>query len=284
MELASITLDDPFAGVELGYVDRGPRGAGRTVLCVHGLTRNARDFDVLARSLARRGARVIAVDVVGRGRSSWLPDPAGYALPTYAGHLIRFLERLEVREVDWIGTSMGGLIGMLLASGGGGPIRRLVLNDVGPFIPAAALQQIGTYLGLDRTFADLDALDSHLRLIHAGFGPLTDAQWRHLATHGARQTADGWRLAYDPAIRVPFLDAAAGDIDLWDIWDGIACPTLVLHGEDSALLLGHTAEEMRRRGPKAEIVHFGGVGHAPALMADDQVAAVETWLDLPTAR
>ena len=280
MKLASLSLGEPFDGVELGYVDWGAPTAERTVVCVHGLTRNARDFDALARALAGRGARVLSVDMVGRGRSSWLASPEDYALPTYVGHLGRLLERLEIARVDWIGTSMGGLIGMAIAAGETSPIDRLVINDIGPFVPKAGLQQIQDYLGLDQRFESLAVLETHLRTIHASFGPLSDAQWRHLAEHSARRTADGWRLHYDPEIRVPFADLADDDVDLWELWDKIACPTYVLHGADSIILPLATTEQMSARGPEAQIAHFAGIGHAPALMADDQIRTVARWLDL----
>jgi pimeloyl-ACP methyl ester carboxylesterase len=273
-----IRLDEPIAEVKLAWLDWGPEDAARTIVCVHGLTRNARDFDALAVSLATRGARVLAVDVPGRGRSSWLPDPAAYAVPTDAAQLGKLLERLGLASVDWVGTSMGGLIGMALAAGEASPIERLVLNDIGPFVPRAALEQIRTYVGLDPLFADLAALEAYLRRVHAGFGRLGDSQWRHMAEHGARRTAEGWRLAYDPRIREPFLAGADADIELWDLWEQIACPTLVLRGVESTLLTQATAEAMRARGPKAELVLIPETGHAPALMTEDQIEIVRGWL------
>ena len=160
------------------------------MVCVHGLTRNGRDFDHLAAVLSA-DARVICPDIVGRGRSDRLADPEHYALPTYIAHMIQLIERLGLDQVDWVGTSMGGLIGMGVAVADAAKIRRLVLNDVGPFLPKAALERINTYLGLDLRFADLAALEAHLRAIHAGFGPLSDAEWRHLAEHSALARADG---------------------------------------------------------------------------------------------
>jgi len=250
------------------------------VVCVHGLTRNARDFDALARALSDR-ARVLCVDVAGRGRSDWLADPAEYRVDVYARHLLRLLELEGARRVDWVGTSMGGLIGMAIAAGERSPIERLVLNDIGPFVPKEALGFIGSYLGLDLLFPTVEALEQHLRLIHAPFGPLTDEEWAHLARHSSRALPEGGvRLVYDPAIRVPFDTAAAEDMDVWPLYDRIACPTLVLRGTESRLLLPETAEEMTRRGPKARLVTFPGVGHAPALMAADQIEAVRGFLDL----
>jgi pimeloyl-ACP methyl ester carboxylesterase len=275
-----LPLGAPFEDVTLGYREWGTPEATRTVVCVHGLTRNAADFAGLGAALGARGARVLAVDVVGRGDSSWLADPSAYAVPTYAGHLVRWLQRLELERVDWVGTSMGGLVGMVLAASERPPMARLVLNDVGPFVPKAALEEIGAYLAKEMRFADLAEVEAHLRTIHAGFGPLSDAQWRRLAETSVVADGDGWRLHYDPAIRVPYEDLAADDIDLWELYDRIAVPTLVLHGSESPLLDLATCEAMSRRGPRAEIRHFAGVGHAPALLADDQIQAVAGWLGL----
>jgi pimeloyl-ACP methyl ester carboxylesterase len=280
MERKSLALGEPFGELTLSYLDWGDPGAARTVVCVHGLTRNARDFDVLAEAFAARGRRVLAVDVAGRGGSDWLADPGQYAVPVHAAQLARFLEPLGLSGVDWIGTSMGGLIGIVLAAGERPPMARLVLNDIGPFVAQGAMEQIRGYLGLDLRFKDLAELEAHLRLIHAGFGRLTDAQWRALALHGGRETPKGLRLHYDPAIREPFLAAAAEDIDLWELWDRIRCPTFVLRGAESGLLAAATLEAMRRRGPPVEAVTLDGVGHAPALMSGEQIAIVERWLAL----
>jgi pimeloyl-ACP methyl ester carboxylesterase len=278
MQEKSLALEGPFAGLDLAYLDWGEPGAARIVVCVHGLTRNAHDFDTLAAALATQGCRVVAVDVVGRGRSSWLADPRQYELEVYAAQFGQFLDRLGLVGVDWIGTSMGGLIGIILAAGERPPMARLVLNDIGPYVATATLAQIRGYLGLDLVFQDMAELEAHLRLIHAGFGQLSDAQWRALAERSSRRTAEGMRLHYDPAIREPFLAAVADDIDLWAYWDRISCPTLVLHGAESVLLTADILEQMRKRGPAIEVVSFPGVGHAPALMAPEQIATIENWL------
>ena len=280
MQQKSLSLGSDFADLELAYLDWGEQGASRTVVCVHGLTRNAHDFDVLAAALAARDCRVVAIDVAGRGCSGWLADPSRYEVPVYAAHLARFLDLLGLRDVDWIGTSMGGLIGMALAAGDTPPMTRLVVNDIGPFVADATLAQIRGYLGLDLVFKGMAELEAHLRLIHASFGQLTDAQWGALALHSSRATPEGLRLHYDPAIREPFIAAAEGNIDLWQLWDRIRCPTLVLHGAESVLLTGDVLDQMRQRGPAIEVVTFAGVGHAPALMSADQIAVIERWLEL----
>lgn len=280
MDVRTLEVDGPDRRYRMSYTAFGEPDAGRTIICVHGLTRNARDFDALARTLADKKAFVVCPDVVGRGHSEWLEDPEGYAVPAYAGHMLQLIQHLGASEVDWIGTSMGGLIGMGIAAMEQNPIRRLVLNDVGPFIPKTALERIGAYLGSSLAFDDMAGLEAHLRQVHAPFGPLSDEQWAHLAEHSAKRREDGrYVLGYDPKIAEPF--NAAGpveDLDLWPLWEGIRCPTLVLRGGESDLLLEETARQMTTRGPKAELVTIDGVGHAPALMAPNQIETIEGWL------
>jgi pimeloyl-ACP methyl ester carboxylesterase len=235
---------------------------------------------VLAAALAEAGARVIAVDVPGRGRSSRLPDPNLYTPPSYALYLAAFCAKLGLARIDWVGTSMGGIIGMMLAANPATSIARLVLNDVGPFIDKGALDQIASYVGLDLRFDTLDELERHLRTIHAGFGALSDAQWRHMATHGARQDADGWRLSYDPAIRTPYAGRAAADVDMWPLWEQIRCPTFVLRGGESRILTAETARRMAETGPRAVVRTLPGIGHAPGLMDPEQVRIVKDFLVL----
>lgn len=263
----------PLAYVEWGRDD----GARPPVLCVHGLTRNGRDFDALASDLATAGRRVICPDVVGRGRSGWLANPALYGYPQYLADAAALIARVGAPAVDWVGTSMGGLIGMMLAAQPNTPIRRLVLNDVGPFVPKAALERIGGYVGGDPVFADLGGLEAHLRQVHAPFGPLTDAEWRHLASHSARRRPDGTLgLAYDPGIAAAFTGPMA-DVDLWMIWAQIWCPILVIRGEASDLLTAETAARMAAR-PDTTLLTIAGCGHAPALMAPDQIQPIRDWL------
>lgn len=276
MQIRRVRLEDQGGSLELSFTDRGPPDAAQTVVCVHGLTRNSRDFDQLAEALSA-DARVICPDMVGRGRSDRLADPERYVLPTYAGHMTQLIDRLGLDQVDWVGTSMGGLIGMAVAAAG--RVRRLVLNDVGPFLPKAALARIGQYLGQDHRFADLAALEAHLRVIHAGFGPLTDAQWRHLAEHSALVREDGTvALSYDPRLALAFKREPVEDVDLWPVWDRVRCPVLLLRGAGSDLLSAETAALMARRGPGATVVEIEGVGHAPALMAENQIQIVRNWL------
>jgi pimeloyl-ACP methyl ester carboxylesterase len=255
----------------------GPKGAP-TVLCVHGLTRNGRDFDALAEALSA-AFRVVCPDVAGRGKSEWLGDPADYGYPVYLADMAALIARLDVEEVDWVGTSMGGLIGMMLAARPDAPIRRMVINDIGPLIAKEGLARIASYVGRDPSFRDLAEIEATLRVVAASFGPLSDAQWRHLATHSVRTKPDGsLGFAYDPHIGDAFRAAPPDDVDLWHAWDAVRCPTLVIRGAESDLLRRADAEAMTRRGPRARLVEFSGIGHAPALMAQDQIAAIREFL------
>ena len=276
--LRDVAYLTPQGFVSLAYLEWGA-AAGRPVLCAHGLTRNARDFDMLARALAAAGRRVIAVDFPGRGRSAWLPHASDYAYPVYLSALAALMARLDASELDWVGTSMGGLAGMMLAAQPQTPIVRLIVNDVGPFVPKAALERIASYVGQRMRFASLAEVEAQLRVVAAPFGPLSDAQWRHLAVHSAVADAEGFRLHYDPAIGEAFRSSPPADVDLWPLWDRIACPTLVLRGAASDLLLPETAREMTLRGPRARVVEIAGCGHAPALMATDQIATIAAFLD-----
>lgn len=256
-------------------------GSGpRTIVCVHGLTRNGRDFDVLARDLAESlEARVVCPDVVGRGKSGWLRNPDLYGYPQYLADMAALIARLDVETVEWVGTSMGGLIGMLLAAQPDSPISRLVINDVGPFIPKAALQRIGDYVGKDPIFEDVASVEGYFREVYAGFGRLTDEQWRHLGEHGHRTRDDGrLGLAYDPGIAKAFTTAAITDVDLWPVWSMIRCPTLVIRGAESDLLEPETVTRMEQTGPRARSVEVADAGHAPALMDPAQVALVRGFL------
>ncbi|MDQ3195820.1 MAG: alpha/beta fold hydrolase [Burkholderiales bacterium] len=282
----------------VAYTDWGDRANPHVVICVHGLTRNARDFDFLAETLSS-DCRVVCPDIVGRGASDWLPHKKDYGYPLYLTDMAALIARVGTKPVrsrwdalwrrlrgrrdepriDWVGTSMGALIGMMLAAQPQSPIQRLVINDAGPFVPRAALQRIAAYVGKDPRFGAVDELEQYLRKFCASFGPLTDTQWRHLATHSSRQGKDGsYGFSYDPGIAEPFRGSLFYDVDLWPLWDKIRCPVLILRGADSDLLLHKTAQEMLTRGPRTRLVEFAGVGHAPMLMAQDQIDAVREFL------
>ncbi|MDF1485316.1 alpha/beta hydrolase [Ramlibacter sp. H39-3-26] len=266
-------------------------GHSHVIVCVHGLSRQGRDFDVLARALGAH-ARVVCPDVVGRGQSDWLRDPAGYQIPLYAADILALLAQLHaeapIHMLDWVGTSMGGLIGMVVAGQPGlplpAPVRRLLLNDVGPVIQWEALARIGQYLGQPVRFASLQQAADALALISAGFGPHTPAQWLELTRHMVRPLPEGgFALHYDPAIAVPFRAvtreaSAEGEAQLWRLYDAITAKTLLVRGRQSDLLSEATARAMGQRGPRARLVELPGIGHAPTFVADDQVALAASFL------
>ncbi|CAM3867260.1 alpha/beta fold hydrolase [Roseateles saccharophilus] len=265
----------------------GPGADAPVLVCAHGLSRQGRDFDALARLMSDR-YRVVCPDVVGRGRSDWLRQPAGYQIPAYVSDMVALLARLDVEQVDWVGTSMGGLIGLGLASlprpeGVPSPIRKLVLNDVGPAIRFEALQRIGTYLGKPARFASVAEGAAYLRSISEGFGPHSDAEWLALSEPLFREDGERWKLHYDPAIALPFAAvtpelAAAGEAALWAAYDALRCPTLLIRGAESDLLGAETARQMTERGPMARLVELPGIGHAPTLIHADQIAIVRDFL------
>ena len=262
----------------VAYTQWGDNDNPRVLVCVHGLTRNGRDFDTLAAALAG-DYRVICPDVVGRGASDWLTDKSDYGYPQYLSDMAALVAHLNADSVHWVGTSMGGLIGMLLAALPGSPVTRMVMNDVGPLIPKAALERIAAYVGDDPHFSDLQELDEYLREIYAPFGPFTDEQWHGLVRSSARALDNAKiGLAYDPGIAEPLKAMPAQDVDLWSTWSKVLCPVLVIRGEQSDLLLADTAEQMTTSGPGAELAVLAGMGHAPTLMSEDQIALVSDWL------
>lgn len=279
----------------MAYWQWGAQSAAHVVACVHGLSRQGRDFDVLAGALlaqARHPLRIVCPDVVGRGRSDWLKEPMGYQVPTYVGDMLAMLAQLHqqapIGTLDWMGTSMGGLIGMGVCGTPKlplpVPVRRLVLNDVGPAIEWQALRRIGTYLGNTGSFDSVQRAADAMWAISASFGPHTPEQWLALSQAMVKPVPEGgFTLHYDPAITVPFRtvteeSAAQGQQALWQLYDNIEARTLITRGADSDLLSRETAQAMTQRGPKARLVEFEGVGHAPTFVADDQVEAVASFL------
>jgi len=264
---------------KIAYLDWGDPANKNVLVCVHGLTRCARDFDNFARAMADR-YRVICPDVAGRGNSGWLADPMTYAIPQYVSDMVTLIARLDVEKVDWVGTSMGGLIGMGLAAQPNSPIAKLVLNDAGPVVTKVSLERIAAYVGIAPQFPNIETAIQYIRAVSATFGPHTDAEWRFLTEVVVRKQADGsYRMHYDPKLAEPFKQQMPeGDLELWPLYDAIRVPLLVLRGELSDLLKRETCEAMAARGPKAKVVEIAGVGHAPTLMHPDQIAIVRKFL------
>jgi pimeloyl-ACP methyl ester carboxylesterase len=287
--LEEVAALGPRGFTRVAYAEWGPRDADQVVLCVHGLTRNGRDFDFLARRLAMRGMRVVAPDLPGRGRSAWMANPSDYNTPLYLAAMSAVIARTGAKAVDWVGTSLGGHVGMEMAALAGAPIRRLVLNDFGARVAGAALQRIGAYLRHQRRFKSVEEVDAHLRAIHETFGNLTDAHWRHIANHSAVKTEEGdYRQHFDPGIGRAFSWPMMVDVALWDVWEKVSCPVLILRGEDSDLLHASTVRDMKKRGIAAKknlvrSIEVRGSGHAPALMTDSQIALIEDFLGTEVA-
>ena len=265
--------------IDLSYLEWGDPANPKVVICAHGLTRNAHDFDFLARALVP-DFRVVCPDAVGRGQSGWLADSTAYAYPTYVAHAGELLKNLGTAYVGWVGTSMGGLTGMMLAAAAPEMIASLVLNDIGPRVARRGLRRLAGYVGDDRRFSDVATLEQYLRGVLSPFGSLPDAHWRYLADHSSRPlSVGGMALAYDPAIAEGFRDMPDEDVELWEIWDQLDCPVLLLRGAESDILAASTASDMTARGPGARLVTYAGIGHCPMLMDNDQIALVKDWLE-----
>lgn len=280
---------------QMAYWSWGDPLNEHVLICVHGLSRQGRDFDVLARNLSDR-YHVICPDVVGRGESDWLADPKGYQVAAYAADMVVLTQHLRAQlkspeplQIDWVGTSMGGLIGLAFSSvpaeASGAKLRKLVLNDVGPKLRYDALVRIGEYIGKPLRFASEQEAADYLWSISTGFGPHSPEQWLALSRPMLRPAPEGqgFVLHYDPAIGEPFRSlsvetATSGETALWQIYDALSCQVLLLRGQDSDLLDAETAQSMTERGPLASMLEFPGVGHAPTLVADDQVAAIRDFL------
>jgi pimeloyl-ACP methyl ester carboxylesterase len=263
----------------IAYRDWGDPTAPETAYCIHGFTRNSHDFDPLARALAT-SRRVVCPDLVGRGRSDWLSDPADYHLLQYNLDFTVLEARIGAEKFDWIGTSLGGLMGISLAGLPNSPIQRLVINDIAPEIPLSALRRVTQYMGASERFQDLEAVEAHLRRTLAPFGPMKDADWRRMAKTSSAETGGTYHLAFDPEIVQNFRRYwLLVHFNLWRYWEKITCPVLILRGTESDFLTRELLEKMQHRLPHAKIIEFAGVGHTPTLNAPEQIEPVVEWLD-----
>ncbi|RJG01225.1 alpha/beta fold hydrolase [Noviherbaspirillum sedimenti] len=282
-QIKSVQCISPAGLHKMVYKEWGDPANPKVLVCVHGVTRVSDDFDNIAAALCDQ-YRVICPDIVGRGRSDWLRNPAYYVIPQYVCDMVTLLARLDVETVDWIGTSMGGLIAIPLAALPGNPIRKLVLNDVGPALDMTSLKTIADYIGQDLRFPTYEDAETYIRAISVPFGSHTDAEWHRLAKGVLRQRDDGqWTRHYDLGLADPFkhayfADVVASEALLWQQYDAITCPTLLLRGAQSGLMRAATADAMRQRGPRAKVAEFEGVGHAPTLMHEDQISIVKDFL------
>lgn len=276
-QIKTVQCLSPAGLHNMAYKEWGDPKNPAVLLCVHGVTRVSDDFDSLAAVMSDR-YRVICPDVVGRGRSSWLANPLGYQLPQYVSDMVTLIARLDVAQVDWFGTSMGGLIGMGVAALKDNPIRKMLLNDIGPTINYAALMRIAEYMGKEVRFPTFEAGVDYIRTIAAPFGPHSDEQWHKLAGDVLRQQKDGqWIRHYDPALALAFSSfteesAAQSEAALWAIYDAIQCPVLLVRGSESDLLSRETADLMTQRGPRAALTELAGIGHAPTFIQPEQIA------------
>lgn len=267
----------------------------RPVICVHGLTRNRQDFIDLAQVLSKHGKQVFCPDIVGRGDSDWLKNPLHYTYEQYLADMTALIARTAAVEIDWIGTSMGGLIGMILAAQSNSPIKRLVLNDIGPQIPIKAITRISKLAGHDPDFASLDEAKRYFKSTYADFGYLTEEQWQRFTVNSVREVATGrlsvkvdqgvkatpaksklaWQLLLHPH---KALEGTIFDIDLWEFWRKVHCPVLVIRGKNSDMLLPSIVEKMQLIHPETELIEVEDAGHAPALMNVDLNERIEKWL------
>ncbi|ALG67925.1 alpha/beta fold hydrolase [Beggiatoa leptomitoformis] len=281
MQTQFVTCPHPQGTHRMAYHEWGDTQNPKVLVCVHGLTRNGRDFDEIAEKLSVH-YRVLCPDVVGRGDSEWLTQPEHYTYPQYVMDMLCLLQTLEIKQVDWLGTSMGGLIGMFIASLPNSPIQHLILNDIGAFISKSALERIIQYLKIRPAHFDtLEAFETYIRTVHAPFGQLTDAQWRKLTLNSAcPDTPSGYQFKYDVAIAkaLQIMDKPVEDVDLWAYWQTVICPVLIIHGCHSDLLFTDTIMKMQEIHPQTKVVTIADAGHAPALMIDEQIMLIQNWL------
>ncbi|WP_290701302.1 alpha/beta hydrolase [Amphritea sp.] len=277
MRTRSVMALDPLGFHRVVYHEWGSADNDRVLVCVHGLARNSRDFDELARALSR-DYRVICPDMPGRGESDWLSPGVNYDIPRYMSDMATLLARLDVDQVDWIGTSMGGIIGTCLAALPNSPIRTLVLNDIGSFISKESLQRIAGYVG-DHRFGSLAELEQYMRSTYTAYRNLNDTQWQHLVKYGHRVTGEGeFGLHYDPRLAEGTQEAQHQDIDLEPLWAQVKCPQMLIWGDQSDVLTADTVERMQTLRPDLDLYQIPGITHAPSLMEAEQIVAIQQWL------
>lgn len=263
---------------KLAYVEWGDPENPDVLVCLHGLIRNGRDFDYLAHSL-KHTYRIICPDLVGRGKSDYIGDASLYTVTQYVNDMVALLGRLKVEKVHWLGTSLGGIIGMMLAAQPQSPLQSLILNDVGMIVPNMALQRLGMYARNETEFSNLEDAISYFQAILAPIGALDPKKWEHITKHGTLASSDGkLRLAYDPAIGDNFVNQPVPTLHLETYWQAIKCPVLILRGEESDCLTPDILTKMLYSQPGLKTITFPACGHAPSLMEKTQIQVIENWL------
>jgi len=276
--------EDPMH--KIAFYEWGNPTNPKKLVCVHGLSRNGRDFDYVATELMQ-DYHVLSIDMPGRGKSEWLPDKTHYSYAQYLSDLILWLVRMNISRCDWLGTSMGGILGLMMATVAPDRIGKLVLNDIGNTVSATGLRRIIDYVGKIPSFPNRVAASEYVKTVFAPFGLNQEEHWQHMLSHSLRDNPDGTvSLSYDPAILESFRAETNDfrdikDIDLKPFWQNLAVPVLILRGMESDLLSHDTAESMKRDKPNVELVEFPGVGHAPALMDLEQIRILAEWLRKP---
>lgn len=280
----------------VAYTEWGtPNKTNVPIICVHGLTRNGRDFDSLANYLSYLGAHVFCPDIVGRGESDWLKNPLHYTYEQYIADMNALIARTHATQVDWIGTSMGGLIGMFLAAAEQSPIRRLILNDIGAQVPAKGLARLAKYVGKDPEFTSFDAAKAYFKATYADFGKLTEEQWQHFTKnsireitpslfvtkidHGVKLGTTKSKIALHSLLHpLRALEGTLFDFDLWHVWRKIKCPVLLIHGKNSDMLLPNIIEKMQQIHSEITVIEIPDAGHAPALLDPTHHEMIYRWL------
>lgn len=296
MKLNSVLCASQEGFHRLAYSEFGQAENDSTVICVHGLTRNRHDFDPLAQFLSDQGRHVFCPDIVGRGDSSHFENPKYYNYQQYIADMTTFIARTAAPKIDWIGTSMGGLIGMALAGLPNSPIRSLVLNDIGPQIPVQALWRLGQYVGKHPTFTSLNEAMDHFKTIYANFGNLTEEQWHYITIHSIKEISPSkYAVKLDPHIKGSktsgqlvkefftnphrALEGILFDVDLWYLWQKVKCPVLVIHGKNSDMLLSEHVQRMQRTHSQVALLEIENAGHAPILFDCSEHEQIDDWLN-----
>ncbi len=265
---------------KLAYLDYGDVNNPNVLICAHGLTRNAYDFEKIARVM-QNNFRVIAIDYPGRGDSDYFTDKKSYNYYVYLKDTLLLLKKLKIKNPFWLGTSMGGIIGMAIGCFYPRILRGLILNDIGPSMPLSTVKKIGKYASLEPKFIDLELAKQHLKMIYKESGIKEEEDWNFLTKNSFKiNSSNQYQMNYDPTIvsGMEIDKAKSKDVDMWKIWRKIKCPILVIHGAKSNILSVETVEKMQQS-KQIDIYVVDYAGHAPALTNADQIDPIKNWLN-----